>query len=560
MVRSWGRNDSGQLGLGDTGVYRVPTFAISAGDVTAPLILGVRSVTHPVAGVAYPLYTFTAAADVYDTGSHVVGYSWVVDQLPDTVPDGVVDTQGAEALIVAGGLTPGVWHLHVRAIDAGANASDTFTRTIRVTEELPPVNNPPVAVADAYVTEQDTPLVVAAPGALANDTDADSDPLSAVKVTNPAHGTLALNANGGFTYTPAAGYFGTDTFTYKANDGTDDSNTAAVTITVKEAEEPEKPLPPVIPIAGEGRFETAVEASLEAYPDGLDPKGARTVVIATGRNWPDALGGSALAGALDGPLLLTEPGSLPAVVAEEIGRLDAKKAIILGGTAAVTDDVKTALEALLGSGSVERIAGDNRYETADKVASRVIATLGGSYDGTAFVATGGNFPDALGASPLAAANGWPLLLAHPTSGLSAGTKAAMGGVDTVLILGGLTVVSDSTETYLDGRFGASNVTRLAGADRYETAAKVAAYGVNHGGLGWNRVAIATGANFPDALAGGVLQGKVGSVMLLTRPTALDPYTRAALVANKADITTVTFFGGTGALPQLVRDAVADALK
>ncbi|MDP2300133.1 MAG: cell wall-binding repeat-containing protein, partial [Actinomycetota bacterium] len=79
------------------------------------------------------------------------------------------------------------------------------------------------------------------------------------------------------------------------------------------------------------------------------------------------------------------------------------------------------------------------------------------------------------------------------------------------------------------------------------------------GLGWNRVAVATGTNFPDALAGGVLQGKVGSVMLLTRPTALDPYTRAALVANKADITTVTFFGGTGALPQPVRDAVADAL-
>ncbi|MDP2233268.1 MAG: cell wall-binding repeat-containing protein, partial [Actinomycetota bacterium] len=63
-----------------------------------------------------------------------------------------------------------------------------------------------------------------------------------------------------------------------------------------------------------------------------------------------------------------------------------------------------------------------------------------------------------------------------------------------------------------------------------------------------------------ALAGGVLQGKVGSVMLLTKPDALDPYTSAALTAHKADITTVTFFGGLGALPQVVRDAVSAALE
>ncbi len=557
LVHSWGRNDTGQLGLGDTGVYRVPTLASAAGDVTVPLVLGVRSSTHPLAGVAYPLDTFTASVDVYDTGSHIVGYSWVVDQLPDTVPDEDVDTSGAETLIVAEDLAPGVWYLHVRAIDAGANASATFTRAVRVSEPVV-VNAPPIAVADAYETDEDVALVVADPGVLGNDTDADGDDLTADKVSGPAHGAVTLDANGGFTYTPAAGYFGTDSFTYKANDGQADSNVVTVTITVNEAEEPDpEPLPPVIPIAGPDRFSTAVEASLEAYPNGLDPAGAQTVVIATGRNWPDALGGSALAGALDGPLLLTEPGALPTVITDEIGRLGAEKAIILGGEAAVSPAVAAALAKTL---DVERIAGNDRYQTADKVASRVISTLGGAYDGTAFVGTGGNFPDALGASPLAAANGWPLFLAHPTAGLSAGTKAAMAGVDEVLILGGRMVVSDATASYLIGRFGAGSVTRLAGADRYETAAKVAAHGVDHGGLIWNRVAIATGQNFPDALAGGVLQGKVGSVMLLTRPTALDPYTRAALVANKAGITTVTFFGGTGALPQAVRDAVLDALE
>ena len=72
----------------------------------------------------------------------------------------------------------------------------------------------------------------AAPGVLTNDTDADSNPLTAVLVTNVTHGALALDANGGFTYTPTAGYSGPDSFTYKANDGTANSNTVTVSLTV----------------------------------------------------------------------------------------------------------------------------------------------------------------------------------------------------------------------------------------------------------------------------------------------------------------------------------------
>ena len=63
-------------------------------------------------------------------------------------------------------------------------------------------NTAPLAVADSYNTPQDTALVQAAPGVLSNDTDADSNPLTAVLNANVTHGTLALNANGGFTYTP----------------------------------------------------------------------------------------------------------------------------------------------------------------------------------------------------------------------------------------------------------------------------------------------------------------------------------------------------------------------
>ncbi|MEK6807960.1 MAG: putative S-layer protein [Nanoarchaeota archaeon] len=92
----------------------------------------------------------------------------------------------------------------------------------------------PVATNDAYNTNEDVQLVVvAANGVLANDTDADAGAvLTAVKVTDPAHGAVMLNADSSFTYTPAANYNGADSFTYKANDSADDSNVATVTITI----------------------------------------------------------------------------------------------------------------------------------------------------------------------------------------------------------------------------------------------------------------------------------------------------------------------------------------
>lgn len=108
----------------------------------------------------------------------------------------------------------------------GVNVSNAATVTIQV-------NNLPVAQSDAYTTTEDTPLVVdVANGVLSNDTDANGDPLTAVVVTNPAHGTLTLNADGSFTYTPNANFAGTDTFTYRANDGLGNSEPATVTITV----------------------------------------------------------------------------------------------------------------------------------------------------------------------------------------------------------------------------------------------------------------------------------------------------------------------------------------
>ncbi len=110
----------------------------------------------------------------------------------------------------------------------GKAYSNIATATITVNF----VNQPPVAMNDNYSVDQDSTLTVPAPGVLGNDTDPENDPLTAIKVNNPANGSLTLNSNGSFTYTPKTAYSGADSFTYKANDGYHDSNIATVTIKV----------------------------------------------------------------------------------------------------------------------------------------------------------------------------------------------------------------------------------------------------------------------------------------------------------------------------------------
>ena len=105
------------------------------------------------------------------------------------------------------------------------------TLTINVT----PVNDAPVAEDDSYVTSQGTPLTVPAPGVLENDSDVDGDSLSAALATGPSHGTVTLNPDGSFTYTPDSTFSGTDTFTYTVNDGNGGTDTATVSIDVAAA-------------------------------------------------------------------------------------------------------------------------------------------------------------------------------------------------------------------------------------------------------------------------------------------------------------------------------------
>src|SRR5207248_1370880 len=131
------------------------------------------------------------------------------------------------------------------------------SNVVTVSLTINPVNDAPVAVADYYATNEDTTLTVAAPGVLANDTDVDSSTLTAIFVSGPAHGSLTLNSNGSFTYTPALNYNGPDSFTYKVSAAGADSNTATVALTITSVND--------APVANAGPDQTANENATVAF-------------------------------------------------------------------------------------------------------------------------------------------------------------------------------------------------------------------------------------------------------------------------------------------------------
>lgn len=116
-------------------------------------------------------------------------------------------------------------------IEDGNGGSDSATVAVTII----PVNDAPQAAGDAYSTDEDMALNIAAAGVLTNDNDVDGDSLTAVLTSDVVHGTLTLNADGGFTYIPEANFDGIDSFTYKANDGDLDSNEVTVFLTVNSA-------------------------------------------------------------------------------------------------------------------------------------------------------------------------------------------------------------------------------------------------------------------------------------------------------------------------------------
>lgn len=287
-------------------------------------------------------------------------------------------------------------------------------------------------------------------------------------------------------------------------------------------------------LAGANRFETAVAVSEFAFPSG-----ASTVFVANGLNFPDALAAGPAAGTVDGSLLLTNPTSLPDVVRDEIIRLNPSTIYIIGGTGVVSASVEAALEAI--QPNVIRLAGATRYLTGAAIVDEV---WGGVTVPEVFIATGRNYPDALSAGAVAAAEGIPVILVDGNlSTVPASTIALITALapTQITIAGGTGVVSAGIMSQLTSQFGAADVRRLAGSNRYETstAINVDAYPTNQG------VIYATGTGFPDALAGAALAGRASVPLYLVQRTCITDGGYNAVFNRGA--TNLFLLGGTGSL-------------
>ena len=273
-------------------------------------------------------------------------------------------------------------------------------------------------------------------------------------------------------------------------------------------------------VAGTDRIATAVAVSQDSFPAG----NAGAVVLARGDDYPDALVGGPLAAAKNAPLLLTEGSTLPAATASEIKRvLPAGGTVyVLGGTSAVPATVASQLTSL--GYSVVRYSGADRYATAVAVA-KALGT-----PATVLLATGTNFPDALAAGPAAAHVHGAILLTNGST-VPTETAAYLAGAHTTYAIGGPAAAA------------VPSATAIVGTDRYATAAAVATKFFPSSTV----VGVATGAGFPDALAGGAQLALIGAPLLLSSQTSVPTSTSTYLNADHGALTNVYVYGGTEVL-------------
>lgn len=218
------------------------TATDGANEVTVRVEVTVDAVNDPPTGTIGPFSTKEDTSFVFDP----IG--------------GIDDPDGDDVLVVTidagtdgGGSIVAVGNEYRYTPRANFNGTDRFevtvgdgtdTLDIEVVVVVSAVPDPPVAANDVYTVSDDTVHSVAAPGVAANDSDPDGQPLTVTLLTDVTHGTLSLASNGGFTYTPNAGYLGTDTFTYRVSDGAA-TDTATVSLNVIKRNEA-----PVVDAAG----------------------------------------------------------------------------------------------------------------------------------------------------------------------------------------------------------------------------------------------------------------------------------------------------------------------
>lgn len=272
-----------------------------------------------------------------------------------------------------------------------------------------------------------------------------------------------------------------------------------------------------IRIAGPTRYDTAVALTRASFST------SPTVFLATGEDFPDALTAGAVAGGTGTPLLLTRSDRLLEAVAEELVRLAPDRVVVVGSSAAISTSVEAAVQRRTRA-RVDRLGGRDRYATAVAVGDLLTTP-----QHEVFVVSGENFPDATAAAAAAAHRGASMVLTRrgrlPGSSWEA---LARRNPATVTLVGGPDVISPAVAEEISARLRPARVRRVTGSNRYATAAAVAHEVWPDGSA---RAVLATGENFPDALAAGPAAALVGGPVLLTRARWVPSQTTTALTTH-----------------------------
>lgn len=252
-------------------------------------------------------------------------------------------------------------------------------------------------------------------------------------------------------------------------------------------------------ISGPGRVETSIEISK------FENTKSKTVILADARNYPDALAASNLTNGRYSVILVQN--QLTQAIINEITRLEAQDLIILGGTNSISEDIEKDLANIAGVKNVSRIAGENRYDTCQKIFNHAKKK-------SLVLASGEIFPDALATSSILDQAG---LLLTRSGQLPSEAQAAIKDLnhDNFLIVGGENSVQESLATSISSQYQYTSHTRISGNNRYETSAKIGERLIS------STVILASGENFPDALAASTLAQKIDSPILLVSKDKID---------------------------------------
>lgn len=319
-------------------------------------------------------------------------------------------------------------------------------------------------------------------------------------------------------------------------------------------------------IAGNDRYQTAVAIAKEIYGTSLTHfDGNKSVILAAGNNFPDALAGSVLTEAYEAPMLLTNPAHLNADTEAYIKATKATRVFILGGTSSIQQPVRDKLTAM--GLSIVELKGADRMDTAVAVGDKLISLLNDSnntkfahgykYDGTVFLANGNGFADALTASVPAADFGIPILLTNGTT-LTDATKAALArwDVNRVIVVGGPNSVPEAVVNMVKNLTDANgtglgiDVVRYYGDNRSTTSMAIAKEFYNQ----TTKAYVASGTIYPDALVGSLLGAKDEAPILLVNTDSV-PEGVAKYIRDN-NITNITILGGPNTVTENVRAELA----